>query len=113
MDDSKFAKFIWFNYPHPKAPDFVKGKISIKRDEFMDWLTLQDVNDKGYINLDVKQPKDSSKNPYMEINDYVKVDSQSTSSGQNKPTTENNSGVAQAGNTSGINNPDYDPDLPF
>jgi hypothetical protein len=108
MDDSKFAKFIWFNYPHPKAPDFVKGKISIKRDEFMDWLTLQDVNEKGYVYLNVKQPKDSSKNPYMEINDYVKVDSQSTSSGQNKPTTEQLSDVAQADNSE-----EPDSDLPF
>jgi len=92
-EEKKFAKFIYFNQPHPKAPVWVLGQVVIKKEEFVTWLMSQDTI-KGYVKLDVKQAKDPAK-AYLEINDYV------------KPTTENNSDVADNATTQ------QDDDLPF
>jgi len=39
--------------PHEKAPDFVKGKVSIKVDEFIEFLQKHKT-DKGWINGSLK-----------------------------------------------------------
>ena len=66
--ERKYPKGIWFNQPHPNAPDFVIGKISIKRQDFLEWLDKQNVNEKGYIYLDVKESREGE--PYCEVNDF-------------------------------------------
>lgn len=63
----KFIKGIFLNKPREGAPDFVKGSISMKVEDFLnnyqDW-----VNDKGYINIDVLQNQQGEF--YLSPNDY-------------------------------------------
>ena len=56
---------IRFKLASERAPDFVKGKLSIKRDEFIEWLQQQET---GWVNLDLLVSK--SGNPYCKVNDY-------------------------------------------
>lgn len=67
---SDFAKGIYVNPPHEKAPDFVKGKISIKATDLCQWLRdNQDKLNNGYLNLEILEKKDGS-GWYPKINDY-------------------------------------------
>lgn len=54
----EFAKGLFFNEPHPKAPDFVLGSMSINPDHFIDWLRQQPKTEKGYVRLAVKRSKE-------------------------------------------------------
>ena len=40
--------------PHPNAPDFVKVKVSIKREELLSWLSTRTDE---WINIDVKEAR--------------------------------------------------------
>lgn len=57
--------------PHPKAPDFVKCSISIKRQELIDWLSSMTGD---WINLDVKESQkngeDGKPRWYAQVNDW-------------------------------------------
>ena len=64
-----FADGLRFELPGPKAPTWVKGKISIKVDAFTNWLA-QNMDEKGWVNLDVKESKGG--NIYVEKNDWKK-----------------------------------------
>lgn len=66
--DKIFAEGLsWFD-PHQKAPDFVKGVISVNREKFIAWLERQEVNDRGYLKLDVKESQGGKY--YVELNTY-------------------------------------------
>ena len=52
---SDFLDGLIFKLPREGAPDFVKGKLSIKREELI--TTLQGMNDE-WINLDLKVSKE-------------------------------------------------------
>ena len=69
MSEKIFAKGIWYNKPRAKAPDYVIGSIRIKYEDFVSFGG-ENVNDDGFINLDILAPKDPSKNPYMVVNDW-------------------------------------------
>ena len=69
MSEKIFAKGIWYNKPRAKAPDYVFGSIRIKYEDFVSFGGAN-VNDDGFINLDILVPKDPSKNPYMVVNDW-------------------------------------------
>lgn len=58
MTEVIFPKGIKFSNPHPKAPDFVKGKISVKVDEFSVWSASNQTN--GWVNLDLKVAKNGT-----------------------------------------------------
>lgn len=64
---SDFPEGIFFNKPHEKAPDFVKGTIDIKVEQAVQWLK-ENANDSGYVKLDLKIAK--SGNPYLSHNDW-------------------------------------------
>ena len=49
-----FADGLIVKKPHQNAPDFVKARVSIKKDEFLKWLEPQQ---KEWINLDLKESK--------------------------------------------------------
>lgn len=68
MSEKKFIKGLWFNLPHEKAPDFVKGSISISKDNFLEWLDAQETNEKGYIKIDLKVSRNGK--AYAELNTY-------------------------------------------
>jgi hypothetical protein len=69
MTEKIFSRGIWVKEPRKNAPDFVFGSISIKYDDFVSWGG-EYVNEAGYINLDIKKPKDASKGMYCELNTY-------------------------------------------
>ncbi len=49
--DPKFINGLIVKAPHERAPDYVKAKLSIKREELIAWLQEQDGE---WINADVK-----------------------------------------------------------
>lgn len=55
MNEAKFLDGLIFKMPHQNAPDFVKGKLSIKREELI--AALQAESD-DWINLDLKVSKE-------------------------------------------------------
>ena len=64
-DKKYFPKGLYYKEPHPNAPDFVKGKVSIKVDEFKQYLN----NVKGeYLNVDLKVSQDGK--PYAEVDTW-------------------------------------------
>ena len=69
MSEVEFAKGIYFNSPHEKAPDYVKGKLSIQKGKFLEWLEGKDANEKGYINLNIKVSQGGK--PYIAVDNWV------------------------------------------
>lgn len=63
-----FATGIFFDKPREGAPDFVKGKVSIKVEDAVTMLKAH-VNEKGYVNLDLLKSKDGSK-LYFTVNTW-------------------------------------------
>ena len=68
MADVKFPEGIKFFKPFDKAPVFVKGNISIDRDEFITWLSAQPTDDKGRVKLDLKKSQKGTL--YLSVNEY-------------------------------------------
>lgn len=68
MEESKtvFADGIYFDRPREGGPSFVKGRVSIKVDQAIAFLN-QHKNEKGYVNLDLKEAKDTKK-LYLALN---------------------------------------------
>lgn len=64
-----FANGIIFKKPREGSPEFVKGSISIKVDEFIEFAKKYK-GETGWINLDLK--KSATKGTlYLELNQYV------------------------------------------
>lgn len=53
-NDVQFIDGLIVKAPNEKAPDYVKAKVSIKRQDLMAWLNQQDGD---WINADVKESK--------------------------------------------------------
>ena len=49
--DSKFIDGLIVKEPHERAPDYVKAKLSIKREELIAWLQKQSGE---WVNADIK-----------------------------------------------------------
>jgi hypothetical protein len=62
-----FVDGLMVKPPHEKAPEFVKGKISIKREALIHWLEGQGGD---WINLDIKVGK--SGKWYAQVNEWVR-----------------------------------------
>lgn len=63
-----FANGFKFNRPREGAPEFVKGSISIKADEAIEFIKKYK-NEKGWLNLDLK--KSGTKGTlYLELNTF-------------------------------------------
>jgi len=69
MSEKVFSRGIWVKEPRANAPDFVFGSISIKLEDFISFAG-EHVNESGFINLDIKKSRDSSKGLYCELNTY-------------------------------------------
>jgi hypothetical protein len=63
-----FPKGLIFKKPHDNAPSFVKGTLSIKVNEFIEWIKLNNTN--GWCNIDLKESKDGKY--YSQLNTYQK-----------------------------------------
>lgn len=70
MADKEFPKGILFKTATEKSPDFVKGHISIKVIEFIDYLKLHEC--KGWVNFDLKKSKGGKL--YLDLNDWKPED---------------------------------------
>lgn len=90
-EQKEFPQGILFKLPNEKAPDFVKGKLSIKRKELIEYL--QSKNDE-WLNYDLKVSKNGK--AYIDIDDW-------------KPNTENQQQTTQPQSN---DNSEMD-DLPF
>ena len=53
-DNTQFIDGLIIKKPHPNAPDFVLLKLSIKREELIQWLERQSGE---WINADVKESR--------------------------------------------------------
>ena len=62
-----FANGMIFKAPRENAPDFVKGSISIKVDDFIAFLQAHNTNS-GWVNIDLKESQ--SGKFYAELNQY-------------------------------------------
>jgi hypothetical protein len=65
--ENKYLKGLFFKLPNDKAPDFVKGQISIRREDLI--AELQNLNEE-WINLDLKISKEGK--GYAAINTWKK-----------------------------------------
>lgn len=81
--ENRYIEGLYVNAPREKAPAFVKGSISIQKDRFMKWLSGENPNEKGYINIDLLEKKDGS-GWYAKINDFqVRKDFMTQNQGSN------------------------------
>ena len=65
MSDVKFVDGLMVKKPHQNAPDFVKGSLSIKREELINWLQGETGE---WINVDIKESQKGSW--YAQVNDW-------------------------------------------
>lgn len=67
MKEKKFADGMMFKRKNEKVPDFIKGHVSIKVDDFTKWLKENEKAD-GWVNLDLKESKLGKL--YFELNEW-------------------------------------------
>jgi hypothetical protein len=61
----EFPKGLFANKPGEKAPDFIKAKLNIDREEFIGWLKDQPEK----VNIDIRESKDGTK-WFAAVNDW-------------------------------------------
>jgi hypothetical protein len=73
-EEKEFPAGLFVSPPRPTAPDFVKGRISIRVGEFLEYLSTKD--SESWLRIDVKQgfKKDEEGNPkwYAQVDTWVK-----------------------------------------
>ena len=67
MSEKIFVGGMRFDLPSENAPDFVKGKISVKVSDFIEFAE-KNKTEKGWINVDLKVGK--SGKAYAELNTW-------------------------------------------
>jgi hypothetical protein len=75
MNDKIFAKGIYFSLPNDKAPDYVKGKLSVKVADAIEFLKEYE-NKAGYVNFDLKVSQ--SGKAYVELDTYQSIKPEAT-----------------------------------
>lgn len=75
---TELPKGLYANKPHENAPDWVKSKLSIQRDDFAQWLLDQTPNEKGWINFDILESKEGKY--YVKVDDFKPSQSSQTES---------------------------------
>jgi len=68
-EQSPLASGFYFDRPREGAPSFVKGRLSVQADKAIA-LINQYKNDKGYINLDLLEAKETKK-LYLTVNTFT------------------------------------------
>jgi len=66
MSDKIFADGLIYKAPRPGAPEFVKGSLSIKTEEFIPFLQKHSNN--GWVNLDFLKSQKGTL--YFTLNDW-------------------------------------------
>lgn len=70
MAEKIFAGGMRFERPAPNAPEWIKGKLSFKVDEAIDFLKKHK-SEKGWVNVDLKASKEGKL--YLELNTFSKT----------------------------------------
>jgi hypothetical protein len=91
-ESKTFANGLIFKLPSERAPDFIRGKISINAQEFMQFLQTHAVN--GWVNIDLKVSKGGK--AYAELDTYQR---------DQAPTNQNNVNGYQPASGQGFNQP--------
>jgi hypothetical protein len=65
MENNNFIDGLFAKPPHENAPDFVKARLSMKREELLNWLSQKSDE---WINIDMKVSKTGKW--YCQVNDY-------------------------------------------
>ena len=60
-----FVSGLFYKKPHPKAPEYVLGSLSAKREEFIAFLQIQQGD---WVNMVIKESKAGK--PYVQIDDW-------------------------------------------
>ena len=72
-EDKEFPTGLFVSPPRPTAPDFVKGRISIRTQDFLEYLSEKDSE---WVRIDVKQgfKTDDAGNPtwYAQCDNWQK-----------------------------------------
>lgn len=68
-EENKFAKGIFFDKPREGAPEFVRGRLSIKKADAIAYLSQLETSEAGFINFDLLKSKDGTK-LYFQLNDW-------------------------------------------
>jgi len=68
-DDKIFCDGLIYKAPRDTAPDFVKGSLSIKVEEFVAFLQKY-VKPDGWVNIDIKESKGGRL--YTELSRFVR-----------------------------------------
>jgi hypothetical protein len=66
--EKKFPEGIFYNDAHANAPEWVRGSLSIRKQDFSQWLSNQQADEQGYIKLDIMMGK--SGKPYLAVNEW-------------------------------------------
>ena len=71
--EKEFPKGLFVSAPRSGSPDFVKGRISIRIEDFLEYLSMKDGE---WLRIDIKQgyKKDEQGNPkwYSLVDNWVK-----------------------------------------
>lgn len=68
MAEKTFANGLIFKAPRESAPEYVKGSLSVKVDEFVEFLN-EHVTPSGWVNIDIKESKGGKL--YCELNTWT------------------------------------------
>ncbi len=90
MENKIFAGGMYFNLPNDNAPNWVKGRMSIKVEDAIKFLK-ENVNSEGYVNLDFTESKNGKGCAFL--NTYQKNSQSSGNSGSS-----GGSGMFSSGN---------------
>jgi hypothetical protein len=66
MSEPIFVNGLIFKDPHENAPEFVKGRLSIQVNDFMDFISKHQSN--GWVNITMKRAK--SGKMYFELDTW-------------------------------------------
>ena len=99
MPKTEYPKGIYLDEPRQGAPDYVKGKVSIKGEVAIPWIQ-EKMNEKGYVNLDLLENKEGEL--YLKVNDWKP-------NGERRPAEKPRYAVREHTGTDG----DLDDQIPF
>jgi hypothetical protein len=72
--EKEFPRGLFVSPPRPGAPDFVKGRISIRIEDFLEFLSMKDSQE--WLRIDIKESRktDEQGNPkwYSQVDNWVK-----------------------------------------
>ena len=69
QQDNGFIRGMFFKRPHQNSPEWVKGSVSIKVEEFKAWFKLN--MDQEWINIDLLESKGGKL--YFKLNTFEKT----------------------------------------